>query len=146
MSRRNAMVAKAYREMNKAKPDLEKSFSWLVKASEKNDPEALYAVGTWYLHGRFVRKNSKLAVQYFQKAINGNNREAYYDLGICYERGVGISKNKQEAFKCYLHAALLGDKQAIYEVGRCYYYGIGVAKNIELAEIWIENAKLHGIS
>ncbi len=132
--------------MKKDTPDLEKSFTWLVKAAKNNDAEALYALGTWYLHGRHVKKNPRLAVQYFQKAITGNYKEAFYDLGVCFEKGVGTNKDKWQAFECYLRAALLGDKQSIYEVGRCYYYGIGILKNLDVAEIWLERAKNLGIS
>lgn len=146
MLSRNRLVSKAYNEMKKEKPDLEKAFFWLNKAGEKNDFEALYAIGTWYLHGRYVKKNSKIAVEYFSKAIKGDYKDAYYDMGLCYEKGVGVIRNKLEAFKCYLHAALLGEKQSIYEIGRCYYYGIGIGKNIEIAEIWLSQAKKLGVS
>jgi uncharacterized protein len=143
--RRNVWVAKAYNEMQKKKPDLEKCFKWLNTAASKNDPEALYAIGTWYLHGRYVKKNPKTAVEYFLKAIDGNFADAYFDLGVSYEKGIGVVKNKAQAFSCYLNAALRGEKQSIYEVGRCYYYGIGVGRNIKIGNIWLKYAKANGI-
>ena len=105
----------------------------------------MYAIGTWYLFGKFVKRDPFLAVEYFLRAIEGNNSSAYLDLAICYEKGVGVKKNYKRAFVCYLNAALLGDKQSLYEVGRCYYYGIGVSKNINISSTWFKHAKQNGI-
>lgn len=51
----------------------------------------------------------------------------------------------KKAFLFYSKAILLGERQSIYEVGRCYYYGIGVNKNLDLANIYLAIASLHGI-
>lgn len=140
------ILRKALAEMEKEKPDLKVAFDFLERAAKVENPEALYAIGTWYLFGRFVKKNPSEAVRYFLKAIEGNNSNAYSDLAVCYEKGVGIKKNYRAAFDCYLNAALLGDKQALYEVGRCYYYGIGVSKNIRIGTIWLKHAEFNGIT
>lgn len=132
-------------EMRKEKPDLQVAFDLLQTAAHQKNFEALYAIGTWYLFGRFVKKNSSEAVKYFLQAIEGNRSDAYYDLGVCYEKGVGIKKNKKAAFECYLNAALLGDKQSLYQVGRCYFYGIGTSKNMHVGKIWLKHAELNGI-
>jgi TPR repeat protein len=132
-------------EMQKEKPDLKVAFDLLQTAARENNSVALYAIGTWYLFGRYVKKNPSEAVKYFLQAIEGNNSDAYYDLAVCYEKGVGIKKNKKAAFECYLNAALLGDKQSLYAVGRCYFYGIGAPKNMHIGEIWLKHAELNGI-
>lgn len=146
MPKGNVLLKKALVEMEKEKPDLKVAFGFLERAAKTGNPEALYAIGTWYLFGRFVKKKPSEAVQYFLKSIEGNNSNAYYDLGVCYEKGVGIEKSHKSAFECYLNAALLGDKQSLYEVGRCYYYGIGVSKSIRIGEIWLKHAKRNGIT
>ncbi len=146
MKKGNILLRKALIEMEKEEPDLKVAFDFLERSARRNNPEALYAIGTWYLFGRFVKKNPSEAVRYFLKSIEGNNSSAYYDLAVCYEKGVGIKKNYKAAFECYLNAALLGDKQATYEVGRCYYYGIGIAKNISVGNIWLKHAKANGIT
>ena len=133
-------------EMQKEKPDLKVAFDLLQTAAHQKDSEALYAIGTWYLFGRFVKKDPSEAVKYFLQAIEGNWSDADYDLAVCYEKGVGIRKNKKAAFECYLNAALLGDKQSLYQVGRCYYYGIGVSKNMSIADIWLRHAEINGIT
>ncbi|MFY0254335.1 tetratricopeptide repeat protein [Chitinophaga sp. 30R24] len=118
----------------------------MKQSANKGNAEALYAIGTWYLHGTFVEKNPFLAVEYFLISIEGNYSNAYFDLAVCYENGDGVKKSFKKAFECYLNAALLGDKQAIYEVGRCYYYGIGISKNEGIANIWLRQAKEKGIT
>jgi TPR repeat protein len=124
MKSENRFVLKAYKEMTRDNPNLEKSFIWLTKAAEEEEPEALYAIGTWYLHGRYVDKDAKKALSFLIKAAQLNHGSACYDLAVCYEKGVGVRKNNAKAFKYYLEAALKGDKQSIYEVGRCYFLWI----------------------
>lgn len=92
MQKRDNSLKLAFAEMNKPNPDLKLAFELLKKSAEKNNYEALYAIGTWYLHGRYVKKNYSLAVNYFSKAIKGNNCNAYYDMALCYEKGVGVKK------------------------------------------------------
>lgn len=145
MAKGDILLRKALTEMESDKPDLKKAFELLEKSAIENNYEALYAIGTWYIHGRFVKKNAFLAVDYFLKSVEGNNSSAYYDLAVCYEKGVGIKKNYKKGFECYLNAALLGNQQSLYEVGRCYYYGIGVSKNINIGRIWLKQAEANGI-
>jgi len=145
MANGDLILKQALTEMEKEKPDLKVAFDLLQRSAKQKNFEALYAIGTWHLFGRFVKKDPSEAVKYFLQAIEGNNSNAYYDLGVCYEEGVGIRKNKKAAFECYLNAALLGDKQSLYEVGRCYYYGIGTPKSVHIAEIWLKHAELNGI-
>lgn len=139
------IVKKALSEAKKKKADLRQVYQLLERAAFKGNAEALYAIGTWYLHGKYLKKNASIAVQYFLKSIEKNHPSAFYDLAVCFEKGVGVKKNKAKAFENYLNAALLGDRQSLYEVGRCYYYGIGVSKNLTIANIWLKIAKLQGI-
>jgi len=146
MAKGSNLLKQALVEMEKEKPDLKIAFGLLERSAKRKNPEALYAIGTWYLFGRFVKKNPSEAVHYFLKSIEGNNSSAYYDLAVCYEEGVGVKKNYRAAFESYLNAALLGDKQSLYEVGRCYYYGVGISKNISIANIWLKHAEINGIA
>jgi uncharacterized protein len=146
MGKGDNILKKALAEMEKGKPNLRIAFDFLNESAKAQNPEALYALGTWYLHGRFVKRKPAEAVHYFLQSIEGNNSSAYYDLAVCYEKGIGIKKNHKAAFECYLNAALLGDKQALFEIGRCYYYGVGVSKNISTSKIWLKHAELNGIS
>jgi len=145
MKRRDRCLKEALAEMQCRRPDLKKVFDLLTDSAKNNHPEALYALGSWYLHGRHVRKNLSTAIDYLKRSAELHYPAAWYDLAICYEKANGVKRSHKQAFTCYLKAALLGDKQSIYEVGRCYYYGIGVAINKGIGRIWLDNAELHGI-
>ncbi|HEY8956611.1 tetratricopeptide repeat protein [Chitinophaga sp.] len=145
MAKGNILLRKAFNEMQKKSPDLQISFDFLQQSASLGNAGARYALGTWYLHGTYVKKNPALAVEYFLNSIEDNYSSAYFDLAVCYENGSGVRKNYKRAFECYLNAALTGDQQAIYEVGRCYYYGIGTPKNERIANIWITQAREKGI-
>ena len=121
-------------------------FDLLTKAfEEENDFRAAYAIATWYLHGKFVKKDIKEGIKYLKIAAKNKIPLALYDLAISYEEGLGVKKNKRKAFKCYMKAVLEGEKQSIFEVGRCYYYGIGVKKDKKIADIWLEKAEELGL-
>ncbi len=132
---------KALKEANSKRPKLSVAYELLYKAHSLGNYKATYAIATWYLFGKYLKKNYKKAVDLLQLATKGNLPEVFYDLAVCYESGKGIKADKRQAFLNYLSAALMGDKQSIYEVGRCYYYGIGINKNAELSKRWLDAAK-----
>ncbi len=114
MGKGDILLRMASTEMKKGAPNLKVAFDCLERSAKGNNPEALYAIGTWYLFGRFVKKNPSEAVRYFLKSIEGNNSSAYYDLAVCYEKGVGVKKSYKSALECYLNAALLGIQNNLY--------------------------------
>lgn len=132
-------------EAKKKKPNDELVFDLLNQSLEEGDAKAAYALGTWYLHGNYVKKDMRKAVRLLKQAAEGNVPDALFDLANCYEKGAGLKKNDRLAFENYLKAALCNDAQSIYEVGRCYFYGIGVEKERRLAQIWLDRAKDLGI-
>ena len=113
----------------------------LEKAYSAGNPKAAYAIANWHLHGRYLKKDYKKAVEYLKFACEHHLPDAFFDLAICYESGKGIAKNKKQAFLNYVSAAALGDEAAVQEVGRCYYHGIGVRKNLEIADRWLSAAE-----
>lgn len=115
----------------------------LKKADELGNAEAAYAVGTWYLFGKHVRKNYRTAVEYLQRATERGWANAAFDLAVCHEKGAGVPKDKAEAFSLYMKAARMGNQQAAYEVGRCFYWVIGTTKNISAAGVWFEGSDEH---
>jgi TPR repeat protein len=123
-----------------------KAFELLNKSIAHGNPKALYAIGTWYLHGKYVDKDITKAIKYLFSSASAKNPDAFYDLAVCYEEGIGLEKNEDKAFEYYLQASLRGDKQSIYEIGRCYYYGIGVCEDRVLADYWLERAEELGIN
>lgn len=108
--------------------------SLLNESIEKyHNAKAAYALATWYLFGKHVRKNYIKAFNLLEKSIEWEpNKDAYFDIAICYEMGKGTKKDFKKAFHFYLLAAFYGNIKAKYEIGRCFYYGIGVSKDDEL--------------
>lgn len=137
---------KALREMEREKPNFKLVMELLNHGIQSGDAKAAYALGTWYLHGKNVRKNTNKAIELLKKAAKENIPEACFDLAVFFETGKNDTKDDKAAFQFYLKAAIRNDAQAIYEVGRCYYYGVGTKKNKAMADIWLERAQELGIT
>ena len=136
----------AKKEAKKKNRDDEKIFRLLNESLEEGDPRAAYSLGTWYLQGKFVKKNLRTAIKLIKIAANAKVSDALFDLAVCYEQGIGVKKNEKLAVENYLQAAFYGDAQAHHEVGLCYLYGVGVEKDKRVAEIWFAHAAELGIT
>lgn len=137
MAKGDQLYLRALKEARSKKPKWHIIQSQLERASDLGNGKAIYALGTWYLHGRVYKKNLKKAIELLKIACDANVAAAHFDLAVCFEKGKGIKKNFREAFLSYLKAFSLGDKDAAYEVGRCYYHGLGVKPDKEIARIWL---------
>jgi uncharacterized protein len=136
----------ALEETSKEKPDIDKIMFLVERSAKDGDSRAIHALGTWYFHGIYYKKNMREAIKFYSQAAKANEPNALLDLAICYEKGLGVKKNLRLAMELYLRAALHGDNESFHEVGRCYFHGIGVEKNRRLAWIWLDRAKELGIS
>src|SRR4051794_33307131 len=81
----------------------------LQNAADYGDARAVYALATWYLFGRGVRKNHSTATTLLEKAADQKLPAAEYDLAVCYETGRGLTKDTGAAFRYYLRSAKHGD-------------------------------------
>jgi TPR repeat protein len=115
------------------------AYKLLVQASEAGDFRADYAIGTWYLHGFFLRKSLKKAIRLIKRAADQDIADAAFDMGVSYEKGVGVRQDPSIAVAYYLRAFRCGHGAAVKELERMFYWGIGVEKNRRLAK---ELAKL----
>ena len=107
----------------------------LLAASRMGSAEATYAIGTWYLYGRHVRKNLAEASRYFALAARKRHPSALFDLAVMHERGQGVRRNLKRAFTLYTRAAELGYFDALKSVVRCIYHGIGTVRAPELGAL-----------
>jgi TPR repeat protein len=140
-----AVYDKALAEARKKSADLGRVHVMLVKAHRDGDPRAAYALGTWFLHGHFLKKDVRKGMSLIRAAASANVSDALFDLAHAYECGTGVPKNAVRAAHAYLRAALYGDKQAVFEVGRCYYYGIGFDRDRKIAQAWLDRARDLGV-
>jgi uncharacterized protein len=141
MAKGDQLYLRALKEARNKKPKWHVVQSQLERASDLGNGKAIYALGTWYLHGRVYKKDFKKAVELLKVACDKNIPDAHFDLAVCFEKGKGIKKNLREAFLSYLRAFCLGDKDAAYEIGRCYYHGLGVKADKEIGKIWLAGFK-----
>lgn len=124
--------------------DPEMALALLNRAAGLGNAEALYALGTWHLFGKHVKKDLRHAADLLHRATALDHPDAAYDLAVSHEKGAGVKMDKHRAFGLYMKAALLGDRQAMYEVGRCFYWGIGTSKDRDAAEIWFTAFEKNG--
>lgn len=111
----------------------EKAYSLLLDAMSEGDYRAHYALGTWYLYGRYVRKDYRKAFRLLKEAANQDIADAAFDLAVCYEKGEGVKRDPSKAVAMYFRAMRCGDASAAEELRRMFYWGIGVEKNRLLA-------------
>lgn len=83
-----------------------------TKAAEAGIVAAQYYLGTMYLEGHGVNKNSSTAFTYINKAATGGYKEAIYQLAKMYDGGVGTEKDKSQARIWYQKAADMGNAAA----------------------------------
>ncbi len=105
---------------------------------------ALYALATWHLFGRGVKKDYKKAFSLLLASAEQNHPEAEYDIAVSFEAGKGTAKSKESAFRYYRRAAEHGDLGGMTEVARCYWFGIGTAKDCRKAANWYLKAARRG--
>ena len=140
------LYEEALAEMSQDNPNAKRALKLLNESLAEGNPNAAYALGTWYLHGENVDKDTAKAMVLLKRAADKNVPEACYDLAVSYETPEGVAANPEKAFELYVKAALHGDAQSFHEVGRCYYYGIGTPRNEGLADIWLEKAEELGVT
>lgn len=109
--------------------DPQEIISLLSRAAANDCVDAIYALATLYLHGKYTELDIKKAIEFLERSARKMHPGALFDLGVAYERGEYVERNYEVAFSCYIQAMSLGDLDSIYEVARCFYYGIGVNKN-----------------
>lgn len=102
--------------------EVEKAYRLLSSASDDGDAHAQYALGTWYLHGFFIKKSLRRATELLRKAAEANVSSAAFDLAVCYELGQGVRRNINQAAALYLRSFLLGDIDAAVELERVLYW------------------------
>ncbi len=102
--------------------EVEKAYRLLSSASDDGDAHAQYAIGTWYLHGFFIKKSLRQAIELLRKAAEADVSSAAFDLAVCYELGQGVRRNINAAAGLYLRAFLLGDLDAAIELERVLYW------------------------
>ena len=107
-------VTALLREAKKGKRDLD-------SLMQEAGTAAQVCLGEMYEEGKGVRRNYRLAVEWYRKAAEQGNDYAQCNLGECYENGDGVTKDISEAVKWYRKAAAQGNPYAKDNLKRLGY-------------------------
>jgi len=124
----------------------EVAMEWFQKASDKNDKDALYALGKMYRDDMGIYNDNQKAMKLFRRAAKLGNYDAMQDLAFGYISGNGVTKDYAEAHKWLLKAANERPQSIALipwqlskvrnALGASYEYGLGVKKDLVLAYVW----------
>lgn len=113
--------------------------AWLPLA-ETGYAKAQASLGWMYFTGKGVKKDPKIAAQWYRKAADQGHMIAQNNLGYAYEKGLNGPKDPAKAAIWYKMAAEQGYAYAQYNLGMLYAEGRGVKKDIEEAKYWLRIA------
>ena len=124
------------------KKNYKKAWKWYLESEKAGESIGKYYVGYFYQNGLHVKKNTYLAVKYYEQAANKGLPQAIMAMGDYYESD--CKKDDKKALEYYLLAAEKGYAEAQYKVGRYYQKGTGCNKDITIAAKWFRKAYLQG--
>ncbi|CAF1183521.1 unnamed protein product [Didymodactylos carnosus] len=136
--------------------DYDQSAVYFAEAARQGNAEGMYNLGMMYDRGQGVKKDHRLATQFFEKAAlqpaqlpktnlpNIGVAEAQHALGLRYYNGVDVPKNYAAAANWYKRAAENGCEQAANNLGIMYQDGGGVEQGSVKAEQWSQFAAKKG--
>jgi len=116
---------------------------YLEKDARIGDQEAAFALGSLYLNGDGVVRNTAMAAGWFRRAAEAGHGDAAYNLGNAYRLGLGTPQDMGEALKWYRYAADHGSAIAAFTLGRIYRLGDGVRRDYQQALEWLKIAADH---
>jgi|GEM_PF-959121 len=104
------------------------------------DREAAYILGTLYLNGDGVERNTAMAAGWFRRAADAGHGDAAYNLANAYRLGLGTPQDIDAALEWYTTAAKRGSSAAAYTMGTIYRLGDGVRRDYAKAIEWLRDA------
>ncbi len=116
----------------------------MKKKAEQGDKDAQCQLGTIFVAGNGVPKNTELGIQWLQKAAEQGSIEALNNLACMYYMGNGVPKNSKLAFDWFHKAAKLGHAHSQHNIAQFYALGTGVSQDATLAVEWYKKAAEQG--
>lgn len=125
-------------EIEESLPDIseEKLLSYLKKAADLANDEAMYDLGQYYSEAGNVSKAEK----YFKEAMDMGNPDAQVELGCLYIFEKKSEKDHKKGISLLKEAARDGDPDALSTLGACYLEGNGVRMNRKEAVKYLKQA------
>lgn len=99
-------------------------------AAERRCSDAMFMLAQLYnKDGRVVKRDTALAMRYYEEAAYCCNTAALIHLFRCYSAGENVKKNASAAFGYAARAAAYGSIDGCYEAGHALLTGTGVKKD-----------------
>lgn len=112
------------------------AISYYQKAADQGFAGSQLNLGTAYLTGMGVTKDSELAKQWLQKAADQNEPMAFHNLAFMYSRGIGVTPDYPKAVLLYRKAIEGGNATSVFNLGVIYANGaIGVPRDLMMAYV-----------
>jgi uncharacterized protein len=99
-----------------------KALELYTRSAEQGDSGAKYHLGMMYYKGNGVKKDYKIASEWFTKSATP---DAQYQLGVMYEYGYHVKKDYKKAFELYTHSER-SSGFAQHRLGMIYLEGNGI--------------------
>ena len=113
----------------------------LLERAEQGDSEAQYQLGKLYYSGENVKKNYRVAFEWYKKAAESGHVLAQRMVAeMLLEGSQEIKKNRKLAFYWMQCAAMQDDTTALERLGDMYAKGEGCVKDQNKAIEWYEKA------
>lgn len=127
-------------------PELAVSYLKELAKDGNNYSPAMVKLGSCYLEGNGVEKNTKIGLQWLNDAATkGADVNAGHELALIYEYGHhGVEVDVVLAAKWFLHAAERDHVESMAEYAMCCELGCGVPQNDEDALEWYTKAANKG--
>ena len=95
-----------------------KKLYFATRAAKAGNPRAQFDLAIMYATGRGVKKDERLAFNWFHKAARNGNRDAMYYMGVSFQQGRGVRANPHLARYWFKLASKAGHPRAIYQLAR----------------------------
>lgn len=95
---------KEYAKIKEKNKVYQEAFSLYLKASNRNDYEAMNKIGEYYQYGKGVSYSYEEAFKFYEKSSNGGNLKANKNIGNLYYFGFGVTQDYKKAAEYYQKA------------------------------------------
>lgn len=124
--------------------DAKEAATWYARATSSGHPQATFALGSCYAHGRGVASDINKAITCWLHAAELGHAGAQCCVGVAYSLGWGVAADAARAAAWFARAAASGHAEALYNLGVCYRKGRGVSMNAALADAYFRRAAAAG--